>query len=140
MPPKTVNMTCQRRKKPITWLLIASLLNLLLIAAPGASAMANNHLLGGLPTANTESMEMDAQGCHEAIPEAMSMDSSDCPYCEEGSTCEDRCDYCGQLGMAFPDAAAETLTGEHSFNPAAPLYLGRTTVPPPPPPPIYLNA
>ena len=121
-------MIRQKSKKSITWLLIAGMLHLMLIAAPSGMVMASP--LEIIETADLQSVGMDMPSCHsETLSTADHLSSqADCDNCKN-NTCTNDCSYCAHISI-----------GLNSYNlelPAKPERLASTTFSPQPFDPGY---
>ena len=128
-------MIRQKEKKTITWLLIAGMLHLMLIAAPSGMVMANPSETVGM--ADLQSVNMEMSPCHSdtlpAVDEPISQ--TNCDDCAN-SACAENCSDCAQINLSLnsynlalpakPDRLANSIFSPQPFDP------GYTPTPHPP--------
>jgi len=124
-------MICQRHKKPIAWLLTATMLFLVLIA-PGGMVMANPLDSGELVL--VQSVDQSGLTCDVETEPDMDAAESECDSCPD-SSCSLSCNSCVQaqfIGLDH-DLQFKQVPERFSDNAALRLILfGHTPLPRPP--------
>ncbi len=124
-----------KEKNSITWLLIASMLHLMLIAASSSMVMADPSET--MEAAGFQSVGEELPPCHNSISPVAdeSISQTDCDNCAN-NTCTDNCSYCTQINISLNgynvELPAKPEKPVNSSTSAQPFDPGYTPLPYPP--------
>ena len=123
-------------KKSVVWGLVASLLNLLLVVAPGSTMMAIP-LEAGQPVQSL-SQNTDAMPCHDHIKSESAQRESVCDQ-HTGSNCETDCASCFLAHIGIPVHSRQFMQEAGTYMEGISIGLISHSYSPNPPPPKHFS-